>query len=142
MLRAVLGLVLLCTLSACINDVLNTKPEVRGLEGAQPLQTLINPTANTAVTLRPRGQLKLVLDSNPTTGYFWYVRPETPKRLSLLQSDYAPDPAPEGLVGSGGVQTFMFVATDTLGTETLTFAYRRGPDDVFETFNVNIKVID
>ena len=37
-------------LAACVPDILNTAPEVRGLEGAAPVQTFTDPATGTEVT--------------------------------------------------------------------------------------------
>ena len=95
-------------LAACVPDIMNTEPEVKGLEGAAPVQTLTDPESGTNVTLRPEGKLELKLDSNPTTGYFWYVKDIDASKIDQLSDDYRADPAPEGLVGSGGHQLFVF----------------------------------
>ena len=133
--------VILC-LAACAGDIMNTEPEVQGLEGAAPLQTLTNPQGTQSVTLRPGGQVKLLLSSNPTTGYFWYVKPDSSDKLTLLESYYDADPVPEGIVGSGGVQTFLFEATDVTGRQTLKFSYQRSDFDVADGFVLKTKVTD
>ena len=99
--------------TACIPDIMNTEPEVKGLEGAAPVQTFTDPASGTEITLRPGGKLNLKLDSNPTTGYFWYLKDIDASQLDELSNDYNADPAPEGLVGSGGHQLFVFEALST-----------------------------
>lgn len=128
-------------LTACIPDIMNTQPEVKGLEGAAPVQTFTDPSDGTTVTLRPGGKLNLKLDSNPTTGYFWYLKTSDPGQITVLSKDYFADPAPEGVVGSGGHQLFVFEALAT-GRSTLTLSYERSPEDVAETLNLKIKVIE
>lgn len=127
-------------LTACIPDVLNTKPEVRGLEGAAPMQTLTDPKSGTDVTLRPGGKLRLRLDSNPTTGYNWVVKGLDEAVLAVESKSYEADPVPEGVVGSGGTQIFVFEAL-ARGKTTLELHYQRSDTDVFEELNVQIKVI-
>lgn len=129
------------TLSACIPDVMNTQPEVRGLEGAAPVQTFTDPATGTTVTLRPGGKLNLKLDSNPTTGYYWYLKDIDASQLDQLSEDYFADPAPEGMVGSGGHQMFVFEALST-GSSRLQLAYQRSPIDVAETVSLRIEVIE
>lgn len=128
-------------LTACIPDIMNTKPEVQGLEGAAPVQTFANPANGTDITLRPEGQLYLKLDSNPTTGYYWYLKDIDASQLDQLSDEYFADPAPEGLVGSGGHQVFLFEALAT-GKSKLKLSYERSPQDVAETLTLNIKVIE
>lgn len=128
-------------LTACIPDIMNTKPEVQGLEGAAPVQTFTDPVDGTDITLRPDGKLQLKLDSNPTTGYYWYLKDIDASKLDQLSEDYFADPAPEGLVGSGGHQMFVFEALAT-GKSDLKLSYERSPQDVAETLTLNIKVIE
>ncbi len=128
-------------LAACVPDIMNTEPEVKGLEGAAPVQTLTDPESGTNVTLRPEGKLELKLDSNPTTGYFWYVKDIDASKIDQLSDDYRADPAPEGLVGSGGHQLFVFEALAT-GKSTLKLSYERSPQDVAETLTLKIKTVE
>ena len=128
-------------LSACVPDIMNTEPEVKGLEGAAPVQTFTDPASGTEVTLRPGGKLNLKLDSNPTTGYFWYLKDIDASQLDELSNDYNADPAPERLVGSGGHQLFVFEALST-GKSNLVLSYERSPEDVAETLKLKIKVVE
>ncbi|MEM9573307.1 MAG: protease inhibitor I42 family protein [Pseudomonadota bacterium] len=128
-------------LTGCIPDIMNTKPEVRGLEGAAPVQTFTDPASGTDITLRPEGQLRLKLDSNPTTGYYWYLKDIDASKIDQLSEGYFADPAPEGLTGSGGHQMFVFEAL-AKGRSTLVLSYERSPEDVAETLQLKIKVIE
>lgn len=126
-------------LTACVPDILNTEPEVRGLEGAAPVQTFTDPASGTDITLRPGGQLRLKLDSNPTTGYFWYLKDIDASQVDQLSDEYIADPAPEGMVGGGGHQLFVFEALST-GRSKLVLSHQRHAEDVVETITLNIKV--
>jgi predicted secreted protein len=128
-------------LTACIPDIMNTQPEVRGLEGAAPVQTFTDPENGTTVTMRPGGKLNLKLDSNPTTGYYWYLKDIDASRVDQLSEDYFADPAPEGLTGSGGHQMFVFEALQ-IGKSDLVLSYERSPQDVAETLKLKIKVVE
>jgi len=128
-------------LSACVPDIMNTQPEVRGLEGAAPVQTFTDPQSGTTVTLRPGGKLNLKLDSNPTTGYYWYLKDIDASLVDQLSEDYFADPAPEGVTGSGGHQMFVFEALRT-GRANLKLSYERSSQDVAETLTLKIKVIE
>ena len=128
-------------LAACIPDIMNTKPEVRGLEGAAPVQTFTDPESGTTVTLRPGGELNLKLDSNPTTGYYWYLKDIDASLVDQISEGYFADPAPEGIAGSGGHQMFVFEALAT-GKADLVLSYERSPQDVAETLKLKIKVIE
>lgn len=137
-IAAVFGALLV---SACIPDIMNTEPEVRGLEGAAPVQTFTDPQSGSEVTLRPGGKLDLKLDSNPTTGYFWYLKDIDASQIDQLSDEYIADPAPEGVVGSGGHQLFTFEALST-GKSNLVLSYERSPQDVAETLTLKIKVVE
>ena len=126
-------------LTACVPDILNTEPEVRGLEGAAPVQTFTDPESGTDITVRPGGQLRLKLESIPTTGYFWFLKDIDASQIDQLSDDYVADPAPEGMVGGGGHQLFVFEALST-GRSNLVLSYQRHPEVVFETSTLNIKV--
>ncbi|MEM7639695.1 MAG: protease inhibitor I42 family protein [Pseudomonadota bacterium] len=138
MFAPLLGAVML---TACIPDIMNTKPEVQGLEGAAPVQTFTDPANGTDITLRPEGKLQLKLDSNPTTGYYWYLKDIDASKLDQLSEGYFADPAPEGVVGSGGHQMFVFEALAS-GKSKLKLSYERSPEDVAETLVLDIKVIE
>ena len=128
-------------LSACIPDIMNTQPEVRGLEGAAPVQTFTDPQNGTTVTLRPGGKLNLKLDSNPTTGYYWHLKDIDASLIDQLSEDYFADPAPAGITGSGGHQMFVFEALET-GKANLKLSYQRSPQDVAETLTLKIMVVE
>ena len=132
---ACLGLV-----SACIPDVMNTKPEVRGLAGAAPVQTLFEPASSAEATLRPRGELVVKLASNPTTGYYWSQVGGDDGIVTQLSDDYVADPAPDGVVGSGGQQVITFQAV-AAGKTSLVLSYQRSPEDVAETRKIKVRVI-
>lgn len=136
-----ISIVSLILLTGCIPDVYNTKPEVRGLAGAAPVQTLFEPTTNAQATLRPGGKLVVELQSNPTTGYYWSQTSGETGVLAFLTDDYVADPAPEGVVGSGGRQVITFEAVAP-GRTTLVLSYQRSPQDVAETRSIKIKVIE
>ena len=75
-------------LTGCIPDIMNTEPEVKGLEGAAPIQTFTDPASGTDITLRPGGKLNLKLDSNPTTGYYWYLKDIDSSQLDELSEAF------------------------------------------------------
>jgi len=128
-------------LAGCVPDIMNTEPEVKGLEGAAPVQTFTDPASGTTVTLRPGGKLNLKLESNPTTGYYWYLKDIDASKVDQLSEGYFADPAPEGIVGSGGHQMFVFEALAP-GRSDLVLSYERSPQDVAEGLTLKIKVIE
>lgn len=143
-MRRLIGTALMVStlgLSGCAMDVLNTKPEVRGLAGAAPIQTLSNPETGTKVTLRPGGQLHINLEANATTGYFWTIVSLNENTAKTVSENYVSDPAPEGLVGSGGTMMFVFEGI-AKGRSELELSYQRSPSDVAETLKFEIRVIE
>jgi len=126
--------------AGCIGDVMNTKPEVKGLQGAAPVQTLNNPIDGTDITMRPGGKMVMRLESNPTTGYYWQQIAGDAGIVEQISEGYLADPTPVGLVGSGGVQEFTYAA-NAVGKTSLTFSYQRSAEDVAETLNLKVKVI-
>ncbi len=143
MMRYLFGIVAVSGLlvTACAQDVLNTQPEVKGLESALEMQTLKEPESGVSVTLRPGGQVTVDLESNPTTGYFWYLVDGDAAVVALKSDDYLADPAPEGLTGSGGRQVFVFEGVAP-GKTTLVLSYQRHEEDVFEKRKIKVKTIE
>ena len=62
--------------------------------------------------------------SNPTTGFSWSCEIENSAVVEIISDSYKQNPAPEGMVGVGGVQTFVFACKQS-GISALTFTYRR-----------------
>ena len=86
------------------------------------LTTITTADAGHSITLRIGQELALNLESNPSTGYRWFLA-STPNSIltSLGKPTYKQGrPAP----GAGGVESWTFRATDA-GTQTLKFEYRR-----------------
>jgi inhibitor of cysteine peptidase len=89
------------------------------------------------------GAVTVRLGSNPTTGYSWEVteiiHPEVIKQIS---SNYE-EPTDTGLVGAGGMDVWVFNATDT-GLAMIRMSYGQqwegGEKDTYAvTINVNIR---
>ena len=64
------------------------------------------------------------LTGNATTGYTWTASMDADEVLASDTDFYTPDAAPEGMVGTGGVHTFVFSASGP-GEVTVTFEYAR-----------------
>lgn len=73
-----------------------------------------------------RGQtIKLVLGSNPTTGFSWESPVISDQAVaSLVSQAYEPDQSKNGLAGAGGVECIVLKAVGK-GTATATLAYSR-----------------
>lgn len=66
--------------------------------------------AGLTFTLEQGGKAaRLELDSNPTTGYVWSYQLSPEGILREGSAEYIPDQAPEGIVGAGGLQVYVFV---------------------------------
>ena len=68
--------------------------------------------------------LVIELDSNPTTGFSWECEIANPAIAEIVSDTYEQATAPNGMVGVGGTQTFVFACKQT-GSTGLTFVYRR-----------------
>lgn len=84
-------------------------------------------SANVEKSSRPQvesSSVQVELSSNPTTGFSWACEIENPAVVEILSDSYKQNPAPKGMVGVGGVQTFVFACKQS-GISALTFTYRR-----------------
>lgn len=70
-----------------------------------------------------QGQLAVLLDSNPSTGYGWTYELDGDV-LKASQGTYEVRDTTTDLVGKGGIEIFPFDAKGT-GNATLTFTYAR-----------------
>jgi len=94
------------------------------------------------ITIQPGNVMTVALVSNPTTGYSWQVmRIDEAILLQKGDPEYKQSPGTEGLVGSGGVETFQFEAIGS-GETTLTLGYMRVWESVppIETFTIQVIV--
>ena len=72
--------------------------------------------------------LKVVYESNPTTGYSWEISVSDPKVIKSVSDTYQEDNAAgnsatnEVICGKGGYETFVFEGTGK-GTAVITFNY-------------------
>ena len=126
-------------LAACLPDPFGTRaPDVKidpdKTERTAAVIELADPGSGEKVRLHVADTLILSVESNPTTGYFWTDPEQSPALLELTGSDYVADPAPEGIVGSGGRHVFSLTAM-TAGETQLKLSYQRSPEDVAETEN-------
>ncbi len=114
------------------------------LVGCTPTSTapleLGSADSGSSQTLAVGQQLKVSLDSNPTTGYRWAVDGALPPQLEQLgEPEFT---AQSSALGAGGVETWTFVGTSA-GACTLKLKYWRSfeptapPADAFE---VNLDV--
>jgi predicted secreted protein len=90
----------------------------------------------------PGKEFKVILNSNPTTGYHWELVGELdPKVVEFVSKDYNPDASQA--VGSGGVEVWVFKAVAAGETEiTLGYYPPSGAEaqpQTTETFKVSVK---
>ena len=70
-------------------------------------------------------EFTLRIKVNPTTGYAWKLKePLEAGKLTLVKREYVPNPAPKGMVGSGGVEVWTFKVL-AKGKTQLKFIYAR-----------------
>jgi inhibitor of cysteine peptidase len=101
----------------------------------------VDESANgTTVDLVVGRTLEIALPANPTTGFDWAYSPALPSQLTTVSDSYDTT-APAGVVGAGGVHTFVLKAS-TDGTATLRLVYARPWENVppEKTFEVTLVV--
>lgn len=110
---------------------------------AQPV-TLAAADSGKSVTLKPGQPLTLTLVSNHTTGYRWtWANPVNPVLAQVGQATYTPSQsARDGVVGSGGLETWTFRPT-AYGETQLRMEYRRPwgtqtPAQQVLTYNIKV----
>ena len=64
------------------------------------------------------------LRSNPTTGFSWECAIQNPEVAKVTSDSYKQDKTPRGMLGVGGIQTFVLNCVGEGRTE-ITFTYRR-----------------
>ncbi|MDP4183476.1 MAG: protease inhibitor I42 family protein, partial [Bacillota bacterium] len=87
-------------------------------------------------------EVKLVLSSNPTTGYSWqYDQKPDPNILLQTNYEYLPSPMSSSLiVGAGGSEVWTF-KTVNIGTTVMYLSYLRPWESVTPAQNFKVKVI-
>ena len=89
--------------------------------------------------------VKLVLESNPTTGFSWEKTDKVDKNiLKLEKNDYQQNANPGRMVGVGGKTTIVYRAVKA-GTAKIGLTYMQPwePDSKFNTdYDVTVKVLD
>ncbi|MDD1694938.1 MAG: protease inhibitor I42 family protein [Methanoregula sp.] len=94
-------------------------------------------TADIAATTR----FAVQLEENPTTGYSWNA--STSSGLTVLSSDYQENKHAEGMVGVGGIRTWVLQAAGS-GDQAFNATYRRSWEPVTgnETgYSVGIRIV-
>ena len=98
--------------------------------------------SGTTVELKKGHRLDVVLNANPTTGYQWEIVNVDTTILLHLETEYKPDEAPPGILGTGGKSIFHFQGGNT-GKTALEIIYHRDFEEnipPIETFELTIIV--
>ena len=107
---------------------------------AAPQLQISDPAKNLEATAG--NEFKIIIDSNPTTGYHWEIMGELDEGvLEFISKEYRADEPM--LTGSGGVDVFTFKALKA-GKTLITLGYYPPSNDPVEpdqivTFNVTVK---
>ncbi len=91
------------------------------------------------ITVHVGDEIDIALDSNPTTGFDWAIDKSNDALLTLKQKDYQ---ASSNAIGSGGTDTFKFVAKSA-GTVNLQLKYWRsfeGDRSIVHRYAVTIQI--
>ncbi len=103
-------------------------------------KVIIDADNGSKVHLRVGDQLEVHLKANPSTGYFWYVRPSSTRLLRLLRQTMNEAAGPN--VGQPGVQVFVFEPR-RIGEGTLQLHYVRSwetPSPQEQRFEVDVSI--
>ncbi len=93
-----------------------------------------------SVVVQPGDRIVIQLAENPTTGFLWMPDGAVDPSLSVLSSDFLPDPA--GGVGGGGTRIFVVQAEQPVVT-TLRLKLQRSweqDDTAIGRFRVDLNV--
>ena len=95
---------------------------VSGVSAAQNQNVGVHPVLKTKMVM-VNSKFAIALGSNPTTGYSWTAKFD-PDYIQLVNSTYLPYPTRHGIVGSGGIEIFIFKAIKP-GKTVITMQYQR-----------------
>jgi inhibitor of cysteine peptidase len=121
-------------LTACSRGSAAEEPTVT------PKLNISDPAKNMDATVGK--EFKIIIDSNPTTGYHWEIVGEVDKSIvELISKDYRADKPV--MPGSGGVEVFIFKALKA-GETHITLGYYPPSNDPVApqqkvTFTVTVK---
>ena len=93
------------------------------------------------VYVKPGDELRLELESNPTTGYSWsYATKPDPNVLIETNYEYIPDETDEKIVGSGGKEIWSYKAVN-IGSTAIEMIYSRPWESKAPAKTFAVKVI-
>jgi len=81
-----------------------------------PVEVETSSEPDTVVHTQPGTDMSFELEANPTTGYHWVLAGIEQDAEVVEQSGeavYTPSPNPEGMVGTGGMEEWIFTALST-----------------------------
>jgi inhibitor of cysteine peptidase len=90
--------------------------------GNQTMITFTDSDNGATKQVATKSPFAIRLSANPTTGFSWNATASP--GLAILSSDYKENSHPEGMVGVGGVQTWVLEANDS-GVSTFTAIYKQ-----------------
>src|SRR4030042_5821537 len=102
---------------------------------------LIEYNNGASINLKINDTVEINLESNPTTGYGWFLSDKTNESIvSLVDSEYIASEKDEKMVGVGGYETFTFKAVSKGETRIILNHERPWEEDteILETFEVTI----
>jgi inhibitor of cysteine peptidase len=89
-------------------------------------------------------EIKILLDSNPTTGYSWIAGEEIDTNIgALTDSKYFQMKSEEGMMGVGGFEVFTFEAKNSGQTEIVLYYMRPWEEEELKDefiFNIDVTV--
>jgi predicted secreted protein len=135
MKKIVILLFITALISACSRASATEAPT------AVPQLNISDPAKNLEATVG--NEFKIIIDSNPTTGYHWEIIGELDVNvIEFVSKEYKSTSNPN-LVGGGGVDTFVFKALKA-GETHITLGYYPPSNDPVEpqqkvTFTVTVK---
>ena len=130
-------LVFALLLSACGSADKSNNPQATEASGDKPNDPQV------ALETSVGKEFKVVLESNPTTGYHWEIVGDLDAAVvEFVSKDYKSTSDPN-LVGGGGLDTFVFKAVGA-GKTTITLGYYPPSNDAVkpektETFTVTVQ---
>lgn len=95
------------------------------------------------VSVEKGKSFSIILESNPTTGYDWYISGDSQMgNIDLIDSDYEQSSKNKKLVGAGGSKIFTFEAMQS-GSALISLEYKRDFEEGVEPidrFSININI--
>jgi inhibitor of cysteine peptidase len=87
---------------------------------AENADTFTEENNGQSIDLKVGETITVRLESNPTTGYGWFLSDKTDQSVILMfSSEYKQSPADKELVGAGGFETFKFKGAKPGTTEII-----------------------